>query len=298
MPKLQPISEETAQGDTSTIYQSIRKTLGLSSVPLVFQYFAYFPLYLSYVWNQALPNLEDSNFQRYVRNLEEFSREAISGIYIPQAATEVFLDKLRETAVKQELLTFADMLSRTNAELYLLSLALRESLKGTYLGIKQIGSTIAHEDKSMFQDLSEGFIPDTPAKNPERPDTIQTSSKVLVRQQPRGLINTHMKEFFTLMDWEMRALMKQENYLTRRVALEKLALSYLPLLPHPLESSFKSIVLKTSEDPLFPELLYLVAELFPTQSVYKLLAAGVMKKTLKYSETDNTQLSLRDKTRK
>ncbi len=77
--------------------------------------------------------------------------------------------------------------------------------------------------------------------------------------------------------------MKQEAYLSRRVALERFALAKLPLLPYPFDSSFVTMTRQYGEHPLFPELLYLLSDVFPTQTPYKLLASLVMKHALDHT---------------
>lgn len=277
---LKPIPEAEASEEIIPVYRSIKEILATQSVPLVFQYLACFPLYLFYIWNQAQQNLIDINFQTEAKELLIFSQASINEIYSPSAAAQMFLGKIGERAEKHELGKFVLDVSRMNASLYLLSLAIRESLKGKYLGIKQIGERLEEKEKEIFSDLSEGLMDKI---NLERENMIQSEiGKQIVPRDKQGITLSIFAEFFKFMNWEMETLVKREEYLTRRVELERFALNKLPLIPHPLDSSFAIVANQHARDPKFPELIYLIAELFPTQAPYKLLASAVMKKALSW----------------
>lgn len=291
MLSLKPIPENNASGKMADIYCSIKQTLGSSTVPIIFQYLANFVPYLAYIWQQAEKNLHDVNFQQQSKTIIDFANMAISQIYTPSSATKLFLEKIEDRAEKFELSSFIANISDTNASLYLLSLAIRESLKGAYLGIKQIGERLEEKEKVIFSDLKEGFFRDAEKKGDANyPLQEESSSQIIKRQEP-GIVISVFAEFFKFMEWEMEALLKREEYLTRRVELERFALSKLPLLPSPLESSFATVAKKTAQDPNFPELLYLIAELFPTQAPYKLLASAVMKQALMYKADSSVSTS-------
>lgn len=280
MLSLKPIPENNASGKMADIYCSIKQTLGSSTVPIIFQYLANFVPYLAYIWQQAEKNLHDVNFQQQSKTIIDFANMAISQIYTPSSATKLFLEKIEDRAEKFELSSFIANISDTNTSLYLLSLAIRESLKGAYLGIKQIGERLENKEGVIFSDLSEGFFTPSETKNKNTASLFLTPPHAA--SQTHGLTLSVFSEFFKLMEWEMEALLKREEYLTRRVELERFALSKLPLLPSPLESSFATVAKKTAQNPNFPELLYLIAELFPTQAPYKLLASTVMRQALMY----------------
>ncbi len=178
-----------------------------------------------------------------------------------------------------------------NSSLYLLSLSIRESLKGRYLGIKQIGERLKDEEKAVFDDLSEGFLqPVSDNKEGTANIRIHAATK-LAYQSPTGITTSVFAEFFQVIEKEMEKLRKEEKYLTRRVELERFALSLLPLIPHPLDSSITAIFKQAYDHPQFPELIYLISDLFPTQAPFKLLSSAVMKKALNYNFEDQGEKS-------
>lgn len=283
MLSLKPITEDKANPEVAEIYMSIKQTFGLVNVPIIFQYLAVFPKYLTYIWHQALVNLQDISFKNQSLEIEKFAQTAIQSVFIPSPLSEIFLEKLESRAEKHELVNFVKNISRMNASLYLFSLAIRESLKGRYLGIKQIGEKLEEKERTTFNDLSEGFFAEENIPD-KRNVALEAHSDKRISALPKSAITTSIfAQFFEVMEKEMEKLLKEEKYLTRRVELERFALSKLHLMPHPLESSISTIFTKAYDHPQFPELIYLTSDLFPTQTPFKLMAGAVMKESLKFS---------------
>lgn len=289
MLKLKPIPENEADDEINALYVSVKKTLNVSNVPLIFQYLARFPVYFSYIWNQARMNLTDTGFIKNTNEISFFSQEAINQIYTPSETTKLFLDKIKGRAELSELKKFCDSSSAVNSSLYLLSLAIRESIKGVYLGIKQIGEKLDEDEKAVFNNFADGFSFKEESYMEKTMNKIASTSDQLANTQKGSIVTSVYGEFFKFIDWEMKRLLKMEEYLTRRVELERFSLNLLHFMPHPLDSSFTNIIKQTSHDPTFPELIYLVADLFPTQTPYKLMASSVMKKALFYKSENQEE---------
>lgn len=142
---------------------------------------------------------------------------------------------------------------------------------------------MTNEETNQFHDLSEGFF-ETIKEQPQSRPVSKSESRDLEKVNSAGLTTSLYGKFFKFMSWEMDMLLKREEYLARRVELERFTLARLHLLPHPLESSLTSMIQETSNEPNFPELIYLIGDLFPTQMPYKLMAATAMKKTLLFKK--------------
>lgn len=296
MLSLKPIPESQASQEVVQIYNSIKQSFRLANVPVIFQYLAVFPDYLEYIWQQAAKNINDPEFKNQSMEIENFARTAIQSVYSPQTLTKLFLEKIEERAEKLELVKFVDTIFQMNANLYLFSLAIRESLKGRYLGIKQIGERLEDKEKSAFNDLSEGFIQPNEVSEKTYTGIRTNASTQLTPRSTQGITISVFAEFFNIMEKEMEKLLKEEKYLTRRVELERFALGRLHLMPHPLDSSIVTIFKHAYDNPQFPELIYLIADLFPTQTPYKLMASAVMKESLNFSpdkaNTRSTEISV------
>lgn len=282
MLSIKPITEEEADEKTGSLYRDIKNTLQITTVPVVFQYIAPFPQYFNYLWSQAKKNITDGFFQKMSGEIAYFSQEAINQIYYPSNASILLLERITNRPEQAELRNFVTGNIRVQACLYLLSLAIREGIKGKFLGIKQIGEKLEKEESDVFTNIAEGFSSSSIVASDKRKTSINLEYKKQTLQNSASnvIATTWYSEFFKLMDLEMQSLLKKEEYLTRRVELERFSLSKLYLLTYPLESSLATVIRQCSMQKNFPELIYLVAEVFPTQSPYKLMASGIMKKAL------------------
>lgn len=128
MLRIKPVIENEATGEIAKIFDSVRLTLGLGKVPLVFRYMAAFPRYLSFLWNQSVKNLENASFRREAQETADFALQAINEIYFPSPATRLFLEKMTNRPEEYGLGRFVCSSIRVNSELYLLSLALLEKV--------------------------------------------------------------------------------------------------------------------------------------------------------------------------
>lgn len=275
---LTPVAEKDASSEIARLYQSIKQSFGIATVPLIFQYLAIFPAYFAYIWQQMATNLADNQYRVFTNDIYTFARQAIDSIYTPSPLTQMIKKQLQESAEAYELLQFINQSTFLHSCLYLLSLALRESVKGTHFGVKQLPRQASRAETTIFEDITEGFTTETKS---EKETVVPTS---IAKRGAASLTTSFTKKYFDSIRLEMDSLIKREEYLIRRVALEKFALTKLPLLPHPFESSIKTIFQKTSNDPSYPELIYLLAELFPTQAPFRLMATAVMKRTLFWQE--------------
>lgn len=277
---IKPITEKEADEKTSLLYTDIKNTLHVTTVPIVFQYIAPFPIYFDYLWQQARRNLLDNFFQKMVGEIAYFSQEAINQIFYPSNASILLLEKIINRPEQTALRSFVTGNINVHASLYLLSLAIREGIKGKFLGIKQIGEKLEKEESEAFTNIAEGFPSENISDKRKSLPNLDNKNRSLQHAATNTIATTWYSEFFKLMDLEMQSMLKREEYLTRRVELERFALSKLYLLTYPLESSLATVIKQCSMQKNFPELIYLVAEVFPTQSPYKLMASTVMKKAL------------------
>jgi hypothetical protein len=284
MLKIKPVSEEDAKGEVKQIYQSIRTILNLVSVPLVFRYMASFPYYLSYIWEQTIKNLDNSFYAKSADDIKIFSITAINGIYKPSSLACLFLKEIGESPQKIALEEFSAKNLIVAAKLYLLALSIRESIKGKFLGIKLFGERITEKEQKIFNDFTDGFGKEnnlTMDIKPSKNEIVSVTKHIQASNTGhRNIARSFTEDFFNLINHEMRLLTRKEEYLTRRVELERFSLNKLYLLPFPLDSSLSSIISRSADNSQFPELIYLVSELFPTQAPYKLMSSAVMKKLL------------------
>lgn len=283
MLKIKPVPEYQSHGNLRELYKDIKNTLGLISVPVIFQYLGAFPEYLDYIWSQAKTNLHDKSFTSASSQVEKFSQDAIDIIYRPTPLAQLFVEKIGDSGESETVRDFAAKNRTVNSKLYLFSLSIRESVKGKFLGLKLFGEKLSHEEKSRFTDFEDGFVGKTDqTPEPGEENRIRDADMFLARKES-SLTTSTIHVFLGVIEKEMNRLAKREDYLQARVALEKLALNALLFTNHPFDSSLSAIISRASQYPNFPELIYLVSELYPTQAPFKLLAASLMNTILKIS---------------
>lgn len=288
MLRIVPVPEHKATGQIKELYASIKAATGADSVPLVFQYLAVFPDYVHFLWEQISPNLTDPAFQSQTRDIIRFGQTAISGVYSPSPIMELLQQRINNRPEHEQLMRMTQQLQGMNASLYFLSLAIRESLKGKYLGIKQIGAHLSPEEKRTFYSVTDTAVQWSVAGSGAQ-HSQHSSGLSLRASQSTALAPSLYQKFFHTIEQEMESLMKKESYLTRRVELERFSLAKLQFLPYPLDSSFITMTRKSGEHPQFPELVYLLSDIFPTQTPYKLLTSLVMKHALSHLPADPTE---------
>lgn len=266
---ISPIRQGDEPADITPLYQSIKQTLQTTTVPLIFQYLATFPVYFHSMWSQVEKNVTDDVFIQSADSINLFAQSAIAHIYQPSNKMEFILEDIRQTNQSNQIATSVNALSSVTSVLYLVSIALRESMKGIHLGLKHIGKSYTDErNEDLFTDVSSDLF--------SSQQTSLASSKQSLTKTSQSLQTSSFAKFLSETDEEMKKLRKREEYLHRRVALEKFALAKLPLLRHPLDSSFRSVALQQASEKNFPELIYILADLFPTQTPHKLLTTSTM----------------------
>lgn len=279
---IKPISEKEATGEVTQIYAEIKNSFNLYHVPLIFKYLAAFPEYLIFIWKQLEMNLNDSDFQNYCLEISHFTQIAIEDIYIPMPSTLEILLKVKNNLQEKELKRFSKETITLNSQLYFFSLSIRESLKGKFLGIKQIGQKVGDREKVILDDMKDEYhTAVNKRENKKDKQNISTKSNAISKSEKKEIVISYTEEFFQAIKLEMSRLAKMEDYLTRRVELERFAINKLPLIPHPIDSSITAVFKKNFGHPLFPELIYLISDHFPSHSPYKLLTSAVIEKTLK-----------------
>lgn len=274
MLRVHPVPEQEATGEIRELFADIKQLVGSESVPVIFQYLAAFPDYLSFLWQQARRNLANRQFQQQSEEIITFAQTATKTCYVPAAATVSYVEQLRSGPEYEQLQQFVSHLLQTNAILYLLAISVRESLKGKYLGLQQLSVQLSDDEKKQFFSVAAPFAEyQSPIGSLDQKPT-ETSLRLHAHSQ--GLVTTSYGKFFARMEKEMKALIKQETYLYRRVELERFSLAKLNLLPFPLDSSFVEVTRRSADHPHFSDLLYLLSDVFPTETPYKLFSACVM----------------------
>lgn len=269
---LQPVREEDASKQVKEIYTSIKATLGIAIVPLVFTYIANYEEYLAVLWKNIASVLNTNTFQTTQHAINNFITEAVGDIYHPSSEIEAVVKALSQ-GEKEQIEKTVVLLERVNSELFLLMLGIRESVKGVLYTGEEISSDRYLLDKTVRQHAELSFGDTNKKLSPE--ETLLAplfgSSSLSISIYPR---------FFSLIAKEAERLVKDEQYVEKRVQLEQKGLLSIDAFPQLLVTSYNDFVMYVGKQPYVHELLYLLSNTFPTAFPKLLFTTGIMRKAL------------------
>lgn len=281
---IRPVKEESASQELQNIYEDIKKTLGIEIVPLVFQYLAGFEDYFFYVWEKIKQNLQSDFFQISAKDIIDFSSSTVGQIYHPSTHLKQFIHTLHSSE-KDHLLTTVKKLEDVNAQLLLVTLGMREGLKGVNIGAHLLKQTImeegVYEDEIFDQFINNKIM----RQNIKEHQELEGASKMLAPLfGGSSIMISRYPEFFSRIAEEMDTLTKTESYLSTRVGLERIAMLTVHNLSYPLGTSYQEIAQFAGRRPYFDELLYILSETFPTQFPRLVLTTGLMQHVLQSTQ--------------
>lgn len=280
---LRPIPDDKASDTVVHIYAQIKSTFNSDVVPLVFQYLANFPEYLSYLWEKAERNITSNEFNTSCKDIQQCAHTAIVRTYQPsQQSTELLKHLSYEE--KHTILQTASSLTVLNTKLYVFLIALRENIKGVFVGQKLLSSAVEKIDTYTMP----SSVLYTGLKHANSPDELLWNTMLTPFYSEKHIQQSHLPEFFTLIDKEMKTLLNTEAYLAERVLLEQKALSAIANFPHPIGGSYQEIIQPTKHKPYFTEMIYLLVDTFPTAFARFLMTSTIMMKLLTNNNTSIT----------
>lgn len=270
MLRIKPILEENASEQVRTTYEDIKKTLNISIVPLLFQYIANFEEYFVYQWGKSKANIQSPYYERGYKEAIDFTNRETAEIYSPSSKMAQFIHRLNSEEKDHIQKTIED-LQILNAKLLVLTIGLREGVKGVIIGQEQLQQLDLRQYEVDIFDLFH-------TKYDSEQKDIEPASRMLAPLfGKQSLSISQYPTFFTNVAYEMEELVKKENYLWKRVELERLGMKEAMGLPYSLGTSYQEIMAYAGHRPHLAELLYILAETFPSQFPRLLITTSVMK---------------------
>lgn len=270
MLRIKPISEDKASDAVRATYEDIKRTFAISIVPLVFQYEANFEEYFVYQWGKIKSNILTDYFNQSVQHAIDFTNKEITEIYSPSLKMSQFIHRLSPQE-KQEIQKTIDDLEVVNAKLFIITIGLREGVKGVIIGEEQLK---LGELKQYEVDIFDLFHTKYDMQDKE----IEPASKMLAPLfGTQSIAISQYPTFFTTAAEEMERLVKEENYLWKRVDLERVGMRAAMGLPYSMGTSYQEIMTYAGHRPHLNELIYILAETFPSQFPRLLITTAVMK---------------------
>src|SRR3989338_1937213 len=289
---LNPIPESEAPDEVKINYQKIKNALQLTSLPIFFSYLGSFPLYLNHVTTQITNNLSHPDFQRISEetsiNLQSLIKSSLMKSDEPKKWLQLYKNSPSFYYFQNDLRN----IFLTNIKLAFIFMSLREALKGWAIAAKKLGSsktesvnegnkkTDSVDETSRF--IFEGFSPSTDSvdETSEKTGSVvqwqHTSSNQLVIRENSTLEKDMLPEFLHLCKLDFLSVLKKDEFWVLRVGVEELILRNLSLFPELIFSPINLTLRLTFSNPDYPDLLYLIAEHFPTYAMQRMLFSGYM----------------------
>ncbi|MBI2010303.1 MAG: hypothetical protein HYS86_03980 [Candidatus Chisholmbacteria bacterium] len=283
---LKPVEDAQASPQIKATYQKIRKQLGITFVPPIFQLMANYEDYLLHLWSQIETNLETTEFSQLSKRISQHA-EAVTNHWIsidPELAG--LAPTLTPKEIKDLKKTVAG-LTAINATLALVTIAIRENIKGIALGILKLDKQAAKN--SYTTETSEEKTAYDLMSIREKSSNLSPTSQLLAPLTGnQSLAISRYSQFFTAVAKFMDKLLKTETYLTRRVALEELILNLVPQIPRPFSITYKEFMELTQKSPQakhIAELTFLLHDLFPAKFPHLVFTCAIMTHALSPSSS-------------
>ncbi|HYK08108.1 MAG TPA: hypothetical protein VEW42_01260 [Candidatus Eisenbacteria bacterium] len=281
---IRPVLEEDASEKVRETYADIKKTLNTHFVPLLFQYIAGFEEYFLYSWDKVKTNLESDYYKNAVKDIIQLSQKSIHAIYHESKQMHAFIASMHE-AEKRPIAQTVEELEQLNATLLILTIGLREGVKGVVIGQQVLPRNAEEYEETVFDQFINEKIMHANLRSQEK--DIAPASKMLAPLfGGSSLIVSKYPSFFAHIAQEMDELVKTEKYLHERVAMEHATLLKALNLQYPLGCTYAEIALFAGKQPYFSELLYILSETFPTKFPRLVFTSSLMQKVLHSSSKE------------
>lgn len=275
---IRPVAEKDASQNVLAVYEDIKKTFNIHFVPLLFQYVAGFEEYFLYSWGKIKTNLLSEYYIKTVAEIIDRSQVSIAHIYKQSKTIQAFIASVGP-AEKQTIQQTVTQLQTLNAQLLLLTIALREGVKGVTVGERLLPRETATYEETIFDQFINQQIMHHNIKAQEA--AVAPAAKMLAPLfGGSSLVVSRYPEFFAHVAQEVQNVSKTEQYLSERVAMEQFTLRQALHMPYPLGCSYAEIAQFAGKKPYFAELLYILSETFPTSFPKLVFATALMQQTL------------------
>ncbi len=287
--KVQPAFSEHATQEVQEAYRKIAQAFGLSHPPLFFQYIGAFPDYLLYITDSIVSNVSHPKLQTFITQLCSFSDEIFRDSFTPSEDMREFIERYKLSPDMYYFKKDIERITRSNAAIMLLFLALREAVKGWAVAVKKLPSAASTTREEVAPNIQEELIygdmltlitQNNKQSQSENQTQILIESGGLVKRDGQAVEVALLPAYLQLCQEGFSELLKKKEFLFFRVEAERTALRMLEFLPEKVMSPINIVLELAKKYPNFPDLLYMLSEQFPTSSVQRWLFSGFMKRGL------------------
>lgn len=284
-----PVYEHQASDEVRLQYEKLKKALDVPSVPLFFTYMGSFPEYLTYITDQLVENLQNPSFKHLS---DDTGNEMVGLIKDGLTKSEKLQEWLNLYGNSPSFYYFQKDIEKilsTNIRMAFIFVALREAVKGWAVAAKKLPSQTGSsqtkpsggvkKDDFIFDIVpyrTEKAVRQKPDETVETGSVIVTTSNALAQRPSGGIEKDLLPQYLELCKFDFYQQMKRTSFWELRIALEKIILTALPVMPHLVFSPVNVVIELTQKYQDFPDLLYLLSEHFPTYAVQRMMFSGYM----------------------
>ena len=279
---LKPIFEKSAKGEVKANYQKIKTALDLPSLPVFFTYLGSFPQYLDHITDQIVSNLLHPNFERISEETSSNLQSLIKASLKKSDEIEKWLQLYKNSPSFYYFQNDLRNIFHTNIKLAFIFMCLREALKGWAIAAKKLASS----KTESVDEVSKKTVPGG-ADSEFIFEDFNSETESVVKRQPvsensltiRGnstLEKDMLPEYLRLCRRDFLSILKRDEFWVLRVGVEEMMLRNLTLMPDLIFSPINLTLKLTTNNPEYPDLLYLLAEHFPTYAMQRMLFSGFM----------------------
>ncbi len=287
MLRLKPLPEEKAPEQTKHLYDAIKNALDVPSIPLFFQYIGNYPDYLNYIWEIVSPNIGTEGFERCCAQVVQMATSAVGVIYTPVEEVKVLSSEMHPSEKEQISHTVAE-LRTLNVKMMILTIAIRESMKGVHVSAKQLENssrtsfTEPEAEKTIDEIVQESLLAvASSTSSPVQSLDAKVANMLVPIYGANSLIISKYPAFFSLSAKELERVMKTEAYLKTRVEMEKITHLLLMQLPSPIHISYVETAKMLFNKPHAGDLLFVIKDTFPSHFPKLVIATEMMEKMIK-----------------
>ena len=258
------------------VYREITQALNIVAVPLVFQYIAVYEQYLFYIWERIKRNLESDSFKESCAELKEVTYQTVPMLPTPSDQLKHFVGTIPQSE-KYELTEVVNLLDDINIRLMLVTVAIRESLKG----IPHIANLLEDQEASIDEQI--GSLMQSgrlELQGMNKHEITQVTRMLAPLMGNNTLLISHYPDFFANVATEMEKLKNMPAYLHLRVELEHLTFQRIDLFDTPLDCSYVDFMRMTEGIAYTDEIVFLLKDTFPSHFPHLVLTTAVMKNAL------------------
>lgn len=285
---VRPVFENQADEEVKAVYDKLKKALESQSLPLFFAYLGAFPEYLTYISQSLVDNLADPKFKTITQKLSEEMVPLINSRLAKSDSLKEWTGRYQYSPSFHHFQKDLGTIFILNLKLAFVFLALREAIKGWAVAAKRIEAEVTRKEKEEEFTAADFIFDQTVVDNYQKNAgsqgegsqanlAIAVKREELIESEPFSLEKDLLPEYFNFCRNDFATHMKTNIFWAVRIGLEDMILATLPHFPHLILSPINVVFNLTSKYPDFPDLLYLLAEQFPTASVQRLMFSGYMK---------------------